>query len=801
MTSRTNSVAQTQRPAQIFDHSYFPFPTELNLKYAIDFWRKYAASNPAFRETFAERFEAILKEHPFLLQPIEDAENLRGMEEFLELLFGPVLPKEGWSTALLVASPPFVMTPAIVATGNFYKLLDAGNVHWEILDSPPDQESLNCRTIGAYAAILHKYYKTELPFDFPIVVVYMDKETGLSRYFKGTGLHNFIGLQKLAPVPKLSKEELQQLSEQPFDFEVWRKLLPPENFLFSGVNFFSMLDVTTEEASARLQRILLEKCDMDEAGQFQSLQRELRNFFKLPHLRLGLATLQSNGELNFNSNRPFWNSLALRDIPLASMDWVRGSLYEKVLQTGKQLIVEDLGKKAPNLSRTEQALAEHGCRNLLLVPLLYNEQPVGILEVTSPVPGGIHCLSLLKINHIKPMFAHALNRHRDEFENKVEAAMMERYTAIHPAIQWRFREATIRQLNRQGGKDESIKFEGVFPFFGSLDIRASSQKRNQAVHRDLLDNLGTARHTLQQVYQALSFSVLGELAFRVEQRLKKLQESFNTGDEPAIAEFIRREINPALEHIQRNYPAAAATIEVYFENLSPATGVFNRNRQAYEEALLLINQTIVAVLDEEEAALQNLFPCYFEKYKTDGVEYNIYTGASIAPQREFDPLYLDNIRLRQLSWTCRIMRKVEALQPHFKKLLSDARCTMPDSGCAELPAADGCLEIAPLILAFGNPITLNFRMDEKRLDVDGSYNVRYEIIKKRIDKAVVKGTQERLTLPGHIAIVYAREQEAVAHRSHLEYLAAQQYVQPEWEDLELEALQGVEGLRALRVKI
>ncbi|TAK35947.1 MAG: hypothetical protein EPO28_13950 [Saprospiraceae bacterium] len=36
-------------------------------------------------------------------------------------------------------------------------------------------------------------------------------------------------------------------------------------------------------------------------------------------------------------------------------------------------------------------------------------------------------------------------------------------------------------------------------------------------------------------------------------------------------------------------------------------------------------------------------------------------------------------------------------------------------------------------------------MDEKRLDVEGSYNVRYEIIKKRIDKALLKGTQERLT--------------------------------------------------------
>ncbi len=29
-------------------------------------------------------------------------------------------------------------------------------------------------------------------------------------------------------------------------------------------------------------------------------------------------------------------------------------------------------------------------------------------------------------------------------------------------------------------------------------------------------------------------------------------------------------------------------------------------------------------------------------------------------------------------------------------------------------------------------------MDEKRFDVDGAYNARYEIVKKRIDKAYVK---------------------------------------------------------------
>lgn len=786
----------------VVDNGLFPFPIQLNLSLAISNWRKYARANHFFHKEFSDRFEQTIEANPFLLEPIEDVSRLKGLEDFLELLFEPVLPREGWSNVIMAASMPFMLYPVLTATDNFYRLITAEGAQLTLRDSPPGQELLNCRTIGAYRFLLYKYYQVELPFEFPVISVYTVKGTGLFRYFKVTGIIDFVGVAKTAPLPRLKKEVLKELAEQPFEFEVWKKLIPPENFLFSGVNLLSLMDVTTEESSARIQRILLGKLEGNEAEQFQILQQELRNLFRLADLRLGLATLQRDGELNFSSTSLLWNSLLLKEIPGSSVEWVKESLYEKVLQTGREIIIEDLEKQAKTMGRTEKGLMELGFRNLLLVPLVFDGKPVGILEVSSPKPGGIHGLSILKINHIKPVFANALKYHRDDFENKVEAAMMEHYTAIHPAIQWRFREATIRQLNKkENGNEEVIKFENVFPFYGSLDVRASSNKRNLAVHRDLLDNLGTAQNALQKAGEILPFSVLGELAHKTEQKLKKLQESFQTGDEPTISEFIRKEINPALEHLHQNYPAASDVLDVYLKYLNPRSGVFTRNQEAYEKALMLTSQTIVSVLEEEEDALQALFPCYFEKYQTDGVEYNIYTGASIAPHRKFVPLYLDNIRLRQLDWTCTIMRKIDELQPHFKKLLKEATCSTPGTGCGQLPPLDTSLEIAPLILAFGNPITLHFRMDEKRLDVEGSYNVRYEIIKKRIDKALILNTNERLTQPGYIAIVYARVQEAIAYRSHIEYLAAQHHIQPDYEDVELEPLQGAEGLKAMRLKV
>ena len=113
---------------------------------------------------------------------------------------------------------------------------------------------------------------------------------------------------------------------------------------------------------------------------------------------------------------------------------------------------------------------------------------------------------------------------------------------------------------------------------------------------------------------------------------------------------------------------------------------------------------------------------------------------------------------------------------------------------------DNQIKIAPLILAYCTPITLRFRHDEKRLDVDGSYNVRYEMLKKRIDKALIAGSNERVTQPGFISIIYTRDEEASLYEKHLQYLVKKNLIEEKFEKLELDPLPGVEGLRALRVK-
>jgi hypothetical protein len=184
-------------------------------------------------------------------------------------------------------------------------------------------------------------------------------------------------------------------------------------------------------------------------------------------------------------------------------------------------------------------------------------------------------------------------------------------------------------------------------------------------------------------------------------------------------------------------------------------------------------------LDREEQVAQTMFPHYFEKQTTDGVDYQIYVGSALVEDGRFDPICLKNLRLWQLMLTCGIAVCAHQLRD---------RLPVP-------------LEMTHLILVQHAPLSIRFRFDEKRFDVDGAYDIRYEIVKKRIDKAVVEGTSDRVTQPGTVVVVYSQNAEAQEYRGYFEYLQSLGFLTGEVEDLDLAELQGVQGLRALRSAI
>jgi hypothetical protein len=362
----------------------------------------------------------------------------------------------------------------------------------------------------------------------------------------------------------------------------------------------------------------------------------------------------------------------------------------------------------------------------------------------------------------------------------------EKCTAIHPVVEWRFRKAVLNSLERSetdgeagDGEMEPIVFRDVYPLYALSDIRGSSTHRAWAIQADLLAQLGLARDVLQAAFRARPMPILDQLRHKVERHADAAELSLRTGDEAGLIAFLRTEIESLFDHLEGYGSEVRSRIEAYRAAIDPQLGAVVTKRRGFEESVTLLNETVSSYLDLEERAAQDVCPHYFEKQRTDGVDYSIYAGASLLEDDGFTPLHLKNLRLWQLMVACGIAVRAERVKPR-----------LPEP-----------IEITNLILVQHAPLAIRFRFDEKRFDVDGAYNVRYEIMKKRIDKAIVRGTTERLTQPGKIAIVYSQAAEATEYRDYIAYLQSVGYLLGDVESLELEELQGVLGLRALRVAV
>jgi hypothetical protein len=409
---------------------------------------------------------------------------------------------------------------------------------------------------------------------------------------------------------------------------------------------------------------------------------------------------------------------------------------------------------------------------------------LGFIEIASTKVRELNSVVHEKLKLTLPILSMAASRLIEEYKIRVDAIIQEECTSIHSSVKWKFEDAAkeliIATEAGENAQFSDIIFDDVYPLYGQLDVKGSSTKRNDAVLDDLINQLSEVSIILNLALEYEKLPAYEELLFRIERFLKEFELGLFEGSEQRVLGFLRKEIYPTFAYLSESTPFLADKIKAYKAQINEHTGMIYQKRKEFDDSISIINQHLADYIDKCQIKAQKLFPHYFERYKTDGVEFNLYIGDSISENKKFNPIYLDNLLLWQLETMCKMEREVHTLN-------------------GELPMP---LEVASLILLFSTSLSIKFRLDEKHFDVDGAYNARYEIIKKRIDKAHIKNTNERITVPGKIAIIYNSKEDANNYKKHIDYMEAKGYLIPDaTEDHELEDLQGISGLRALRVSL
>ncbi len=757
----------------------FPFRCDFSLIRLIEWWEAEAKAGQPLALAVLERLAAA----PELRAPALDRATLERHRELVDILMSAVFPRAGWEQQVGGALVPF-MIQALYATPALGRLLAGEDGFLRGRINMDGATGLTYRILHAYAHILRRFYGITLDLDYPLIVSVTDPETGWDRHFKAQFDGRFVTLDVRGELPALGEDGRRRLLANLSDPAVLMELLPPSRFAFSGFTVFSGLEVTDHELLSSLRRDLIERESIVSPASFERLEGTLRAYFRRPGLHLGLAAFDCEQVFLLTHKSHIEEGCIFADSTHYRKAQFAGSIYERASLGGRPLIVEDL-TTWPVATVFERDLLDRGVRSLILAPLHYQDRPIGLLELASDQAGDFNPTHAFRLAELLPLFAMAVKRSMDELNARIQAFIKEKCTAIHPSVEWRFRQAVLNTIERRGDGElegaemEPIVFEGVWPLYGLADVRGSSVLRSLAIQADLLAQLRLAREAVEAARRARALPALDELIFRIDRHLARIETAPTSGDEVTVVAFLRSQVEPVFEEVAAFGAGVRERIAAYRAALDPRLGTVYRRRQAFEDSIGRLSDAISSYLDLEQQVAQGMFPHYFEKQKTDGVDYQIYVGASLVENGRFAPLYLRNLRLWQLMATCGIAARAERLKP-------------------ALPVP---LETTHLILVQHAPLSIRFRFDEKRFDVDGAYNARYEIIKKRIDKAVVRGTGERVTQPGRIAIVYIQPAEAAEYRDYIEYLQGQSCLTGEVEDVELDELQGAHGLRALRVTV
>jgi len=757
----------------------FPFKYELSLHKLVDYWENRILSGEV--PYFISSLLPTIREHQDLRQPITDPSIFTRHRELIDFMMSAVFPSAHDDEDLMAATPPFQLD-SFFSTRNWSKTIRPETFERDGQINFPGHDMVKGKIIHACLLILEKYYGVPFDFDKPILFTIANPENGLSKVYKIEIGRQFFDIDVIGELPKIDPRILKYLTEKVYDVDLWMNYLKPENFLFKGFMVIKLVDVTEQEMLSGIKYDLLEKNAVTKEVTFSRIQHKIRSIFNMPQLRMGLAYFDTSNRiiLNGGEESACWQSVSATNDAIPC-DWYDGSIYERSWMDKRISAIESL-EEFPLLGKVEQSLLKMGVRNILLAPLVDEGETIGLLELTMPTVGKLNAMSASKLENVLPMFTAAVKRVKEEMVTEVRALIQEECTNIHPAVQWKFFDAGLNLLNKRRHGEraalEEISFNNVYPLFGLADVRNSSIERNRAIEHDLKQNLKMVHELLSAINEKEHLPVLDEICFKTQTHLSRIAGGLASGDESNTLEFLKSEVSPMVEHFV-THPDFKEAVAKYKSALDPVFGVVYKKRKAFEQSLEQINRMIAAHLDEAQAEAQKMFPHYFEKYQTDGVEFTLYVGSSIAKDKKFDPFYLRNFRLWQLLLMTELDRKMDQLKPTLKNKL----------------------DITQLILVHDQPLSIRFRPDEKQFDVDGAYDIRYEIVKKRIDKAFIKNTGERLTQPGKIAIVYNQAKVEEEYRRYFEFLRSKHLITANIEELELEELQGAKGLRALRIEI
>lgn len=764
-----------------YEYPESPMILKISFNELLKTYELLANSDDEFLAAKAKRILEIQKPYPELRDGFTDLSLLETYKKEIAVIlqdtFSPILTKNEIKTASVPFQNIFFNT-----SSRFKNIIkNAGDDFVLKIKNMPEDDTY----IVTCTVILNFCYGYNLNLKRPFFYEIPD-ENGVLRYYKLLYNADFCEITPTENAPIITQDDYDELLDNFDNIALWKQKFPPNSYIFKGFVITNIFDVTDDQSISNVKSSLISKDKRSDKNFIERFQGVFSSLLGIKDIRVGFSIYNKEEDTFEPVYGEGMHSFLLNNKeanPCKSI--LCGRSYKQLLEEKKFYTISDVDKycelrkgKAPQIA----ILKNQGIRSAILAPIADDNELLGILEIVSNNVKVLNSINANKLIDVMPYIVSAVLRSKKEEENLIEAVIQQECTSIHSSVSWKFeKEAKIfikEQLKGNQAVFSKISFEDIYPLYGQIDIKGSSEARNWATQQDLSLQLYSLRAILEDAVKVELFPIYEQFIFQIDTYLKNLDNHFQVDSEQQISEFLKHDINPLLEHLSK-FEALNSIIDAYQETIDAKVGAFYKHRKNYDDTISSINKKMAALLDNKQVDAQKMYPHYFERFKTDGVEHNMYIGEAITKEDSFNPIYLYNLRLWQLQVMCEMENTYYQMQPNF-------------------PIG---LDVVSMILVFNQPLSISFRMDEKQFDVDGTYNARYEIIKKRVDKAFIKGTKERVTQKGKISIIYSQKQDELEYLRYVKFLQSKNYLDTDIEIVELQDLQAVTGLKAIRVSL
>ncbi|MGB5418249.1 GAF domain-containing protein, partial [Algibacter sp.] len=550
----------------INDRIESPMMLKVGFSKLLGHYEELANSDDDFLSANAKRILKAVEPYPELRDGFSNVQVLKDREKEISIIlqdsFAPILTKNEIKTA----SVPF-HDLIFNSSERFKNIIKTAGDDFELhIRNMPEDD----RYIIACTIILNFCYGYNLNFKRPFYYEIPD-ENGILHYYKILYNADFCEIIPTNEAKKITKEDYEELLDNFENIALWKEKFPPKSYVFKGFVISNIFDITADQSISNIKSTLIGENKRKSENFMEGFHEIFRSLLMIKDIKVGFSIYNKEEGVFERVYGAGIKSFLLgdRDSEKCS-DALCAWSYNRLLNENKYFSVSDVDKmfeKAKGRAPHIISLYEQGIKSAIFAPITSDEGLMGIIEIVSNKPRVLNSVNANKLVDVMPFIISAVERSKNEEENLIEAIIQQECTSVHSSVKWRFKkEAKAFIKDEMRGLQPSFKkiaFENIYPLYGQIDIKGSSEARNKATQQDLILQLNSIKDIFQSISKSESLPIYEQYIYQINDYLVETENNFQVDSEQQISNFVKEDIDPVFKHLL-SYKSIKDKIEVYY---------------------------------------------------------------------------------------------------------------------------------------------------------------------------------------------------------------------------------------------